>query len=228
MKKVLTLILFGMIIVITLELGYLTFSNKKSSVLTNSGQKPLPKETLITKVPTPTPFLLDSKNGFKIIYQKDGDVEGRTIIYQSSSTELLNANGLTNKAVGSFLRWEPISQSADKYLYLYSYEKRKAMKFRVWFEPSQILTKRKVTTLFAVEEINKTKTVSDWQESTTLLGGIEKQATLSATIQPDDAVVVIPLTSKGKDWIKEENSDGIAAYLIVRRNKNNWVGFPIK
>jgi hypothetical protein len=216
MRKFWYLLFFVLLITTIAEFGYLfilTFSKKTSPPIQ---QTPIPS---LTSAITP-------QADFKIIYQKEGDSEGRTTIYEKASYY----GGFGRKtifpwiyAVGLFDGWEPVAGSKDWYLTLSDpFSKKLLEKVRVVFAKDSRLPYAAKTTKVMVENLEKLhQGETDAAEILQSDTGWSKEI-LEKLIKKGDALAVTFVREKeGSDLalILDDHQLPVALWLILRRNE---------
>ncbi len=225
MTKGLKVMLSLLVLVIMFEAGYYFFLTAKTPTplpTTNNVNNVKNQNAEVTSAPPKT---------WKILSQKPGDKEGRTVIYESA----IAWGGIGRQykypwtyVVGVFDHFETIEGSHDRYLHLIeSQTGKKLPKMRVVAEEKGIFPtlpkqpgmngKDPQQTIIMVEDLNK----SEQGDEMTVLGTFSQfnDDQLTQMIKKDDAMVAILLTDQAK-IINEKIVDKVDPSLILDTNNN--------
>ena len=180
-------------------------------------------------VPTGIKRLVES--GWDVLYQKDGDKSGRTVIYGVDSPNTPVGAGLLYSKdgfpyiVGSVEKWGNIEGSSDMLLYLKNpINNNQIDTVRVVVSPGVSLITNQKVTYIGVENLNKV--ISGLvRQSTEDIEGLEKDDTidivkLKKLVDEGDVLVIYPVAKfNGDKWSINKDKDGhmIASTLLLRR-----------
>ena len=207
MKKLLGLILILILIIIFVEIGYLSFFSPKTSI------------KITNQLNTPTISLTTPTAIFKILSQNTTDIEGRTIIYESSIQGALSGFEGAGYTVGYFQELEDIKNSSDKILIIKRKDNNSTSKFRLVYEPTKY-TASTIISKLAVENLDIIKAGST-SKAVMGMGAIKDfNNKLPSILKKEDVVVIQTIMPNGQTY-KDTNQDIVANWIVVRRWKNN-------
>lgn len=215
MRKTLSILLVFLVVIILIEIiYYMSVSSKKTPPST-----PTPTTNYVASL-SPTPTL-------HIIYQKSGDSEGRTVVYESEE----NWGGIGKQQkypwtyiVGSFDRWEEIPGSKDRYLHLTNpMTGEEIAKIKILFGKKEVFPEKELTTYLDVENLEKLGSGDLEFERLGEVATIPNN-TLDQYLKKGDAVVVYLMTKgmftdDANDVYEEivEQDAPLAYVLAIRR-----------
>jgi len=222
MKRLLTIIFAILFLVLLAELGFYFYlaKTKKSANITN---KTYPAYPSYPPSPKTSP-------AFEIIYQKEEDNEGRTILYRSTLLPYPEVGEFYDEAtsparllhiIGAFSGWEAIDGSKDRYLLLQNPITGKPLiKTRVAFEKSELFDQGRNATAIGIEVLEERQSKSFKTKIYQL-----SEEKIDRLIRKDDILIVIPLyfwNRQGKAEKVQVDKSGVslASWLVIRRNKN--------
>jgi len=154
--------------------------------------------------------------GFKIIYQKDNDLSGRSIIFESGNPSkyhsgigvisMQNMPNTISYITGSFQEFDSISGSNDKYILLRdNIHKKQLSKYRIMMG----------STMLRVENLNKIELGT--LKSIESIGLVNNIDELEKYILLDDAIILTP-GRKSEETVAIDNENYIIVNsLIIRR-----------
>lgn len=211
LNKILALTSIFLLIVIGAESFYYFKTNKTKTNI-------LPTIIPTTNIePSPSPKL-------KILFQAPDDKEGRTVFYDNLSYRFSGigeffdyslSDSLPNYIIGSFVGWEDILGSKDKYLLLENpLTKKLLLKSRVALEPSSLFDDIANDTAIGLENLSTGK-----KEDIKLIVRKLSQEKINQLIQKGDAVVSLSLRDNEGYIKKDSQGKTLAVWLLIRREK---------
>lgn len=169
------------------------------------------------------------KAGYGIYHQIDSeDTTGRTIFYQGRGEGTFERTGLRDVVldgvnyryiVGSFVRWEEIPDSEDKYMFINCPLRNEFFApARIGFEESELFKEEASLTSLVVESLDWGE-LSQETDLTAELGKVKDWSweSLEKLIQPNDTVVVLLKKKDEKAVLRDENEGVVASQLFIRR-----------
>ena len=182
----------------------------------------------------PTDFWSQFDSNFKIIYQGPNDTSGRTIMYTSGEKYAADGAGMQEMAdgfpiiIGKFERWENMSGSSNKILYLTDPVNHSSIPpIVVNFGVQEGASIRKLPTVVSVENLllvkDGSKPYFSEISSEKRIDSIT-QKKLNELIQPGDALFVIPqlqLQTKPYKWNIVYTEDGSIVASLIRLRRWN-------
>jgi hypothetical protein len=226
MRNLLTLIFTALLLFLIAELGFYIYLTK----VPKNQTKNLPTSQTLS-----SPTILSTNPSFQIIYQRQGDNEGRTIIYFSSNPYTYRGVGWNKMPsgmhylTGIFSHWKSFSDQKDKLIYLVNPQTNQEFEpVLVAFSPSSLI--KSAFTRLTVENISRVKelpTDSDQSiEDFDFLIPINKLSSkaLDDLIREGDALVVIPVQRYEKgvfSVIKDDKKIIVASQILIRRDKGS-------
>ncbi len=229
MKRFLSILLAVFVFVIFFEVAYyFTLYSKSGSTVESSNQS-----QVIPSTSTNNPAVDASaiNKSLKILYQKPGDTEGRTIVYDKPTAW----GGVGQQffypwlyEVGLFDHFEDIAGSSDRYLFLTDPLTQKPLaKILLAYQTNPLFptipknpgvqAKNVQTTLFQVENLNNLVKNGGEMEQSGMISKYTSQQ-LNNVIEKGDALLVFLVNSYGEPSpTLDKNQNPIAFSLVIRR-----------
>ena len=214
MKRLLIIVSFILGFIFSLELIFLLVIRPTGFNFSLKDKTDLSQQTSLI---SPTPAF--SENPSKIVYQQEGDAQGRSVVYINQPGKALNDSGKIYGqsgdlyiVIGQVDSFEPINNSQDEYIVLTDPDTKETLiKGRINYTSQSNPTELRVENL---SNSNKQGISVEKLDRVNLLG----QNIVHRIIKKGDVVAVL-LASGDNSWenIFDENQNPYLTRIIVRR-----------
>lgn len=164
--------------------------------------------------------VVESTGHINVVSQEKNDLEGRTVIYQSTPSAFSGTFGNTY-TIGYFDKWESIPGSRDRYLILTDpLSSEKKLTYHVIFDQTTPPGfQYKIETQFGVEDLNLLKMEAKEGKIEGILPiNSLKESSLQNLFKKGDVVVIYKILLNGvqKDY-QDKDGYNYALFVIIRR-----------